>query len=502
MRTLAKGRLVITATAITGFLLIAAALVITFTSASARAGSLPTSDELLSVRIAQAEDECLVCHQNSTPGIVSQHLASNHFTANTTCSDCHLVNQDTPGAVQHPDEDFFVLARSSSGMCAACHLQEVQQFSLSRHALPSYVAYAGAQGLTEAQLELYQAIPEGGADPFGRSLQARNIIHAMEGEAFTQFTCESCHDVGAPNPDGSVGDCTACHIRHEFSLEQARRPETCNNCHIGPDHPQWEIYFESSHGIAYSTMGDEWNWEAEPGTLTTVDMPAPTCATCHFSGFGTSATTHDVGDRLGWYLAAAITTERPNFYENRLRMQGVCRACHSDGFIEEFYVSADEAVATVNDFVRFSDAIMQPLRANGLLTTTPFDEPIEYVHYELWHHYGRTAKSGVWMQGADYAQWHGVYEILKDLVELRDMADEILVANGYPPLEMPAGFPSIDAARAYLSAPEVTPESTPPNPAVDLLVTPVGAENAPGVGADGQLNPTPAPPEATAEAGS
>ena len=100
----------------------------------------------------------------------------------------------------------------------------------------------------------------------------------MEGPEITRFACESCHNVGKPAADGSVGQCQKCHSRHEFSLEQARKPETCNNCHIGPDHPQWEIYFESKHGIKYSTDGQNWNWEAEPGTqmFDSGDLPAVT----------------------------------------------------------------------------------------------------------------------------------------------------------------------------------------------------------------------------------
>jgi len=39
-------------------------------------------------------------------------------------------------------------------------------------------------------------------------------------------------------------------------------------------------------------------------------------------------------------------------------------------------------------------------------------------------HYGRTAKFGVWMQGPDYTQWHGAYEVVKGLVELQALAAE------------------------------------------------------------------------------
>ncbi len=46
---------------------------------------------------------------------------------------------------------------------------------------------------------------------------------------------------GRIDPDGSLGTCTACHPRHAFSVEQAREPWTCGQCHLGYDHPHIEI---------------------------------------------------------------------------------------------------------------------------------------------------------------------------------------------------------------------------------------------------------------------
>jgi hypothetical protein len=105
-------------------------------------------------------------------------------------------------------------------------------------------------------------------------------------------------------------------------------------------------------------------------------------------------------------------------------MQGVCRACHNQNFVQDFYQHADDATEAVNDLVRQSEAIIAGLRSDGLLTPAPFDEPVEFVAFETWHHYGRTAKFGTWMQGPDYTQWHGAYEVVKGLAELRDMAAE------------------------------------------------------------------------------
>lgn len=369
--------------------------------------------------LATSKDRCVTCHRNTTPGIVQQYGFSTMAAAGVTCNDCHAVRQDAPLAVEHYGT--WVVAQPTTASCAKCHPSEVAQFVQSRHGLPAYVAFAGSKVLSPELLAQYQSIPEGTFVPD----TSRNVIGMMEGEAITHFACESCHDIGKPAADGSIGQCSKCHIRHEFSLVQARKPETCNNCHIGPDHPQWEIYFESKHGISYSTMSEHWRWDAKPGTLTVRDFPAPTCATCHLSGFGNQGTTHDVGDRLTWYLFSPVSSRRPAWQDNRTRMQSICRECHNPRFIEDFYTRADAATEAVNEMIRESDAILAEARATGQVSDAPFDDPIEYTHYETWHHYGRTAKFGVWMQGADYAQWHGAYEVVKGLAELRYMLREM-----------------------------------------------------------------------------
>jgi hypothetical protein len=373
--------------------------------------------------LARSQDDCIVCHRKTTPGIVEQYSLSSMAGAEVSCRSCHEVEVGYPGAGEH--EGVFVLSSPTPAMCERCHTQEVAQFNQSRHSLPAYAAYAGTGSLDQTFLSMYAAIPEGSYAPD----KLRNALFALEGPEVTRFACEACHNIGLPQADGSVGDCTKCHLRHMFSLEQARKPETCNACHIGPDHPQWEIYQESPHGIAFHTVGDDWHWEAEAGTLTVSDFPAPTCAICHMSGFGGSSTTHDVGDRLAWYLFAPISTRRPAWQDNLVRMQSVCLECHNDNFVSAFYTAADAATEAVNDWVAMSDERMAPLKAGGLLTEEPFDEPIDFVYFELWHHWGRTAKFGAWMQGPDYTQWHGAYEVLSDLAELNELVGEKLAGT-------------------------------------------------------------------------
>ncbi|MCB0193033.1 MAG: nitrate reductase [Anaerolineae bacterium] len=406
---------------IIGLVAVIVVLGFAFTAALIGQNAAPPTAEAERVNVlVDSDNECVACHENTTPGIVEQYGHSTMAAAEVTCQDCHEVEADYPGAIEH--QGTHVLNSPTAAMCETCHAAEVAQFNQSRHALPAYVAMWGSQDLSEEHLAQYEAIPEGSFSPD----KMRNALFAIEGPAVTRFACEGCHNVGKPAEDGSVGECQQCHLRHEFSLEQARKPETCNACHIGPDHPQWEIYQESPHGISYATGGDDWHWEAEPGTLTVEDFPAPTCATCHMSGFGAAGTTHDVGDRLTWYLFAPISERRPSWQDNKVRMQNVCRECHNQEFIDNLYEDGDALVEAINDWVRESNEIIKPVQDEGLLTSEPFDEPIDFTHFDLWHHWGRTAKFGAWMQGPDYVQWHGAYEILKELATLKVEVEEKL----------------------------------------------------------------------------
>jgi hydroxylamine dehydrogenase len=111
-------------------------------------------------------------------------------------------------------------------------------------------------------------------------------------------------------------------------------------------------------------------------------------------------------------------------------MQSVCLQCHNKNFVASFFTGADLAVAKVNDWVKQSDQIMSEIKKAGGLTDAQFDQPVDFDYFELWHHYGRTAKFGTWMQGADYTQWHGAYEILSKLASLSQALEDARKASG------------------------------------------------------------------------
>ena len=56
----------------------------------------------------------------------------------------------------------------------------------------------------------------------------------------------------------------------------------------------------------------------------------------------------------------------------------------------------------------------------GLLTDAPFDEPLDFLFFDAWHYAGRTVKHGAFMDGADFVQWHGTYDLMNRLSEIEE----------------------------------------------------------------------------------
>ena len=167
------------------------------------------------------------------------------------------------------------------------------------------------------------------------------------------------------------------------------------------------------------------NLAARPKDLTTKDMPVPTCATCHMSGLEGQKLTHDVTERLSYWLFAATSEKRPTYAQGQKNMKETCLKCHTTPRINQFYKEAETVVSSTNGLVNEATEVIQKLRDEKLLTPEPFDEPIEFVYFDVWHYFGRTAKHGAFMGGADFVQWHGFYEMKAKIVELKKQAEEL-----------------------------------------------------------------------------
>jgi nitrate/TMAO reductase-like tetraheme cytochrome c subunit len=374
-----------------------------------------------SAAFVRATGKCAECHTQQQYSVVHEYEISVHAQKGVNCLDCH---QPADGQRPSDHHGFVISTTLTAGNCRSCHEPIYQEFLRSRHAAPSWAAVYGQAGLTTAQVEFSERYQPGG------TRRAAHPLTAPEGTSATTSGCAQCHAVGRPNDDGTIGSCTACHTRHTASVAIARRPTTCGQCHMGPDHSQLEIYEESKHGVMFSAQERLLRLDAPPRSLTTRDMFVPTCATCHMSGLNGQKVTHDPSERLSYFLADAITRPRPNHDRARVAMKQLCVQCHTTPRIERVYAEADKVVASTNERVQAATDIVDGLRKNGILTTPPFTQPIDFVYFDLWHYDGRTSKHGAFMGGADFVQWHGNYPLLARTVQLRAMADDLIRQHG------------------------------------------------------------------------
>ncbi len=413
---------------------------------------------------AQQGQACVECHSAQSTALVEDWRLGAHAKKGVTCFDCHRAEKGAPDAFEHNGALIHIVVTPKD--CARCHPKQVEEQKGSHHAkagqiLASLDNFLGeaiggppavAVGCLQCHGSQIKVLPDGKLDP----------------------TTWPNTGIGRINPDGSWGSCSACHTRHRFSKAQARQPQTCGKCHLGPDHPQIEIYQESKHGILWEANKASLNLDRNEWKVGVDYIAAPSCASCHMSATPTQPVTHDVGEGISWTLRPAISTKlnlvvyddlsKEDFPDGapvpeagqvvkgkdgttrtvrnvltwqarRERMQDVCSQCHASGQVTGFYAQFDKAVDLYNEkFAKPATAIMNELYKAKKLTPAPMDEKLEWTYYEMWHHEGRRARHGASMSGPDYAWWHGMYEVGKTfyfafLPEVRQAAGEPLASQ-------------------------------------------------------------------------
>jgi hypothetical protein len=374
-----------------------------------------------SASFVRATGRCAECHTRQQHSIVHEYEMSAHARKGVSCLECH---QPAQGQQEMEHHGFTIGKTVTAANCRSCHDQQYQQFLRSRHAAPAWAAVRGEKGLSAEQVAFSEKYHP------GASKRPANPLVKLEGEPAVTSGCAKCHSVGKPNPDGTLGTCTACHTRHTSSVSIARLPSTCGQCHMGPDHSQLEIDNESRHGVMFAAQRHLLKLDAPPGKLTTRDMFVPTCATCHMSGLNGLKVTHDTTERLSWLLAAEVSGKRPHYAQGQAAMKEVCVQCHTRPVVDRVYDEAEKVVHSTNRKVKAAADVVAGLRKDGILGKKPFQAPIDFTYFDLWHYYGRTSKHGAFMGGQDFAQWHGAYPILKHTVEIKAMAEELRREHG------------------------------------------------------------------------
>lgn len=473
---------------------------------------LPAADGLgADVPVSEATQECLDCHAIIHPGIVEGWKRSRH-AQNTPkqamavkglalkvsskkipeplggvavgCAECHTQrpgkHKDT---VEHNGYQIHVVVSPKD--CATCHATEADQYTRNIMAnayknLDANAVYQmlqrsiiGQPFLDKGKVHYTPSDPDTRADACFYCHGTRLEVTGFEtrdtdmGEMkFPQIDGWPNQGVGRINLDGSLGACTACHTRHAFSIEMARKPYTCKECHVGPDVPAFKVYSSSKHGNIHAALSKDWNFKSVPWTIGK-DFTAPTCAACHVSllanteGEMVVKRTHQMSDRLSWRIFGLIyahpqpkepdtsiirnkdglplpTDFEGGFAEKflidektqKLRtetMQTVCLSCHDISWVRGHWKRYKNTIRKTDETIRVATRIMADIWKRGFAEglekgASPFDEAIEKKWTDIWLFYANTVRfSSAMAGGGDLGVFaDGRYQLSKEIQELND----------------------------------------------------------------------------------
>ncbi len=484
------------------YLLITLLILADLGTGSAFAGDTPVSS---------ATQECLGCHVVFHPGIVADWQNSRHFVVSPKtalaadgmqrrvssqqvpeqlqetsvgCAECHTLRGEAHAdTFEHNGYDIHVVV--SPDDCATCHAVERAQYAknimaMAEKNLAENSLYADLQrsilGRSEINAQRLDFLPANDltrADAcyycHGTQLKVTGTATRDTDAGELEFPVISGwpnQGVGRVNPDGSRGACSACHTRHRFSIEMARKPYTCKECHVGPDVPAYKVYSASKHGNIFSSMNGQWNFSKVPWVIGE-DFTAPTCAACHISltvntdGEVVNPRTHQMSDRLGWRifglvyahpqpkspdvtvirnkgglplptdLDGSFATEylisADEIEKRRSTMKRTCLNCHDTSWVQGYFHRLDNTIATSNQTIQTATRMMlsiwdkgyaQDLAAGGSI----FDEYIERRWSDAWLLYANNVRFVSAMAGGgDYGVFEdGRYHLTKTVMEMHD----------------------------------------------------------------------------------
>jgi len=463
---------------------------------------------ILSQTVSSETNECIDCHISVTPGIVADWKGSLHsksdmqtalmkpmlerrisvqsapvnYSADLVvgCFECHSLNP-----AEHKDNfehfGYNINIVVSPPDCAICHPAEHQQYSGSKkyHAFdnlrqnPLYSNLVdNVIGIKEIEENHFKLLPpshltEGevcyachGTEVTVKGMKSRETV--MGEMEFPELVNWPNHGVGRINPDNSRGSCTSCHPRHSFSIEIARKPYTCAQCHLEPDVPAYNVYKESKHGNIFDSKKENWNFSNvpwEPGK----DFQAPTCATCHNSllaseGEVITDRSHDFSARL-WTRIFGLVYSHPQpisgktfeiknadglnlpvtfsnikaaehligideQIQRKNNMNSVCSSCHGSGFSGNALARIDKTNEEADLMVKTATALMEKAWKEGIEKPepSPFDEQIEILWQRQWLFYANSVRYATAMMGPDYAGFkNGWWELSQNLRAMKDL---------------------------------------------------------------------------------
>ncbi|MCF6267067.1 MAG: cytochrome C [Desulfuromusa sp.] len=407
---------------------------------------------LFLVGTVMAGDICIDCHSKISPGQVKDWQSSKHADMGITCEACH-------GNAHKNAADYKKAVLPSEQVCAECHAEQFESFTHGKHNM---------------SWKVLNAIPATHYAP-------DELIEGGRG-------CGGCHNMGIRSEEEKAeqqakgyryqnNSCDECHTRHAFSKKEAQNPKACQTCHMGYDHPQWEMWSSSKHGVRYFAKKDG-------------DLPegaaAPTCQTCHLpDGTHENHTAwgflgvrlplpedpQAAADRVTILKALGVLNpetgeptaifdavkaldmarlDQASWQKLRNEMLDTCTQCHSYKYAKEQLDMGDAILTKADRLMAEAIKTVAALYKEGIIQKPegyPFNYPfilalmhtnganwdenldgfsyIDQVLLQMYFKHRMRAYQAFFHVNPDYAYWYGWNMMTQDLGEIKHLAKQM-----------------------------------------------------------------------------
>jgi cytochrome c553 len=234
---------------------------------------------------------------------------------------------------------------------------------------------------------------------------------------------------------------------------------------MGFDHPQWEMYSASKHGVRYLLKQNK---------ILPESVAAPTCQTCHMQegnhevrtawgflavrlplpedkqwaadqvsilqGLGVLDPNGKPTARLDVVKAADVARlTQEDWQKERDKMIKTCNQCHSVNFAKAELEKGDQMIKEADHLMAEAIRTVAGLYKDGILAKPkdyayPFPDlltfhdaptPIEQRLFVMFLEHRMRTFQGTFHANPDYALWYGWSEMQRDLTEIKTTAEEL-----------------------------------------------------------------------------
>ncbi|MGR6837124.1 ammonia-forming cytochrome c nitrite reductase subunit c552 [Syntrophomonas erecta] len=313
---------------------------------------------------------------------------SAHGKNGVTCINCHERK-----VLEAEDLKYADFAKVSPETCAKCHEKEYAGWKDTRHV--EAVAFS-QKNVRNKLLDGFVPMQNQGCDN----------CHIKVGNTCT--SCHQAHVTDLPKPEKQA---------HQGQMTTGNFTNGCENCHMGPDHPQREAYESSVHYQVAQSTGQ------------------PTCNTCH---------TDPDNNHL------IIQLKGDNAAEGRDKLWSNCLQCHTEEYVADARANVEAIKKESGRLVEASREIIRDLYRDGVLkpsygslldengvpllnakgTSYSHVSHIESLMFELFKYADATTVKGAQHFSADYTHWHGLGDLWSKYIAIKEEAERLYLEAG------------------------------------------------------------------------